>query len=90
MVYLTLENIMLFLFLIINIIILKKNKNFKENFTGISESDLLKITQYENDMKKIINRNSEALAEINVEFNSDGMHELDIPINFNEFVTIKI
>jgi len=90
MSYLTLENIMLFLFLIINIIILKQNKNFKESFTGISESDLLKITQYENDMKKIIKRNSEALAEINVEFNSEGMHELDIPINFNELVTIKI
>lgn len=88
--YLTLENIMLFLFLIINIIIFKQNRNFKENFNGISELDLIKIKKYENDMKKIINKNSKALNEIHVEFNINNIPELNKPINFNELVTIKI
>ena len=88
--YFSLENIIILLFLSLNIMIYKQNKGFKENFTGISQPDLAKIERYEHDMINFINKNSKSNIEMKVNFPNNSFPEFNLPIKFNQNVTIKI
>ena len=89
--YSTFENLAILFFFIINFIIFYINRQkCNEKFTNLRQDDVDKILQFESDMKSFINKNSYSPIEMGIEFNNNTINEFNLPINFNEYVTIKI